>query len=106
EPLLALSLIYGKTRFPEIQRALLEYSWRLLMQNMSRHNYAGAVSDAVFDEMTIRNRRVDDNSQRVIETAMRGLLGEALKSGTAHPSSEETYITVWNPHGHPVTEVV
>lgn len=105
EPLLALALAYGKTRFPEIQRALLEYSWRLLLQNMSRHSFAGAVSDAVFDEMSIRNRRVDDNSQRVIETALRGLEGTPLPAGTA-PTTEETYISVWNPHGHRVTQVV
>jgi mannosylglycerate hydrolase len=105
EPLLALALAYGKTRFPEIQRALLEYSWRLLMQNMSSHSFAGAVSDPVFDEMTIRNRRVDDNSQRVIDTALKALAGEPLATG-ATPTSDETYINVWNPHGHRVTQVV
>jgi alpha-mannosidase len=105
EPLLALALVYGKTRFPEIQRALLEYSWRLLMQNMSRTSYAGAVSDAVFDEMSIRNRRVDDNSQRVIDSALKALAGEPLAADSV-PPSEETYINVWNPHGHRVTQVV
>ena len=36
EPLLALALSQGKVRFPEIQRALLDYTWRLLLQNQSR----------------------------------------------------------------------
>jgi hypothetical protein len=106
EPLLALSLAQGKTRFPEIQKALLEYSWRLLLQNMSRQTFAGAVSDTVHDEMTIRNRQVKDNSQRVVESALESLSGKRFNSETLAPSNTETYITVWNLHGHAVKQVV
>jgi alpha-mannosidase len=106
EPLLALSLTRDQVRFPEIQCALLEYSWRLLMQNMSRQTFAGAVSDAVYDEMIIRNRRVYDNSQRVIENALNSLPGTNLKPDISPTATEETYITVWNLHGHLVKQVV
>lgn len=106
EPLLALSLIHGKIRFPEIQRALLEYSWRLLLQNMSRQTFAGAVSDPVYDEMMIRNRRVKDNSERVIKSALESLPGTILNTDKKPPVTDETYITVWNSHGHPVKQVV
>lgn len=106
EPLLALSLIDGQVRFPEIQRTLLGYSWRLLLQNMSRRTFAGAVSDTVYDEMAIRNRQVKDNSQRVIESALKALPGNRLNANSDFSTTEETYIAVWNLHGHTVKQVV
>jgi len=104
EPLLALSLVFGTPKFPEIQKSLMNYSWRLLLQNMSPQTMAGAVNDDVYNEITIRNRRVEDNSQRVIDKALQGLSGIPYQAQDTVKSSE-TYITVWNPHGHTVQQV-
>lgn len=104
EPLLALSLIFGTPKFPDIQKSLMSYSWRLLLQNMSPQTLAGAVNDEVYKEIKIRNRRVEDNSERVIAKALQGLSGVPLQTQPASNVSE-TYITVWNPHGHPVRQV-
>jgi mannosylglycerate hydrolase len=106
EPLLALALTYGEMRFPAIQRALLEYSWRLLLQNQSRQTIAGAISDDVYDETLIRSRRIGDNIERIIDTALTSLDGERTpKRKDWTTKSSETYITVWNPHGHAVRQV-
>ncbi|MDQ7024216.1 MAG: glycosyl hydrolase-related protein [Anaerolineae bacterium] len=107
EPLLALANVYGNVTFPQNQRALLEHSWRLLLQNQAHYAMAGAVSDDVQSEMTIRSRRIADNSQRVIQSALQGLSGTPFdKQRTLPNTSTETYIVVWNPHGHQVTQVV
>ncbi len=106
EPLLALSLVFGTPRFPDIQKSLIEYSWRLLMQNMSPQTFAGAVNDDTYNEMTIRNRQVEDNSQRVIQKALQGLPGTPLQQKNVSFVSDETYIAVWNLHGQAVQQVV
>lgn len=107
EPLLALAKVHGNVTFPQNQRALLEHSWRLLLQNQARYPMAGAVSDDVQNEMTIRSRRIADNSQRVIQSALKGLPGTPIdKRQTVPDTTAQTYVVVWNPHGHQVTQVV
>jgi len=110
EPLLAVALTHGKVQYPENQRALLDYGWRLLLQNQARHTLSGAINDDVYDETIIRNRRIKDNSQRVIQSALNALPGERIASVRETTSSQkqvmETYIIVWNPHGHPVRQLV
>lgn len=106
EPLFAISQTFGTPAFPSIQKSLLDYSWRLLMQNMSYEAFAGAINDDVYDEVQIRNRQIDDNSQRVISKALDGLSGTPHRSEHLVNVSAETYITVWNPHGHQVEQIV
>lgn len=106
EPLFALSLIFGAANFPAIQKSLIDYSWRLLLQNMSSQTLAGAVNDDTYNEMKIRNRQVEDNSQRVIEKSLQGLDGTPYFEGQSSTATEETYITVWNLHGHRVQQVI
>jgi mannosylglycerate hydrolase len=107
EPLLALARVHGDTKFPQNQRALLDYSWRLLLQNQARYPIAGAVTDEVQDEIAIRSRRIADTNQRVMQSAFRALPGTPIDKRHVLPdTSTETYIVVWNPHGHEVTQVV
>ncbi|MEO1289563.1 MAG: glycosyl hydrolase-related protein [Chloroflexota bacterium] len=103
EALLALSLNFGDVAFPEIQKSLLSYSWQLLLQNMSPKAFAGAVRDDTYDEMLLRNRKVEDNAQQIIEKALANLSG-GLYQGEIE--DEKTYLVVWNPHGHDVKQLV
>lgn len=109
EPLLAISLTHGRVDYPKNQRALLEYGWRLLLQNQARDTASGAVSDDVQEESAIRTRRIEDNSRRVIESAMKALSGKRTPANvqrTAQKDIAETYLVVWNLHGHAVRQVV
>jgi hypothetical protein len=109
EPFLALALTHGSVRFPDNARSLLDYSWRLLLQNQAHSTGAGAISDEVQAETEIRSRRINDNSQRVIRAALGGLPGTLTPRNrrTSHiAQTDETYLTVWNPHGHRVAQVV
>lgn len=106
DPLFALSQVFGKSSFPSIQKSLLDYSWRLLLQSMTQDTFAGAVSDDVNKELDIRNTRIDENSQNVIKNALDNLSGTAYKPSQAPIISDETYITVWNLHGHAVQQIV
>jgi len=47
EPLLALALAHSALPYPETEHALLQQSWRWLLQNQARALISGAVSDAV-----------------------------------------------------------
>ncbi|MGB7339913.1 MAG: glycosyl hydrolase-related protein [Phototrophicaceae bacterium] len=105
EPLLALASVFGDQSSLKIQKSLLDHSWRLLLQNMSPTTFAGAVNDATHDEMLLRNRQVEDNSQHVIDKALQHLAGKRYNPQTDFIASE-TYITVWNPHGHDVEQIV
>lgn len=105
EPLLALALNFGTLRFPEIQRALLEYSWRLFLQNQSEALVAGAISDAVQSEADIRSRRITENTERIMDNALKALGGTPATSGKTS-TDDETYIVVWNSHGHVVKQIV
>lgn len=105
EPLLALALVYGEVAYPRIQHTLLGQSWRLLLQNMTTNTYVGAVANAVVDDMATRSRRVENASQRIIDTALTALDGTPIAS-TSDITTDETYITVWNLHGHAVEQVV
>jgi alpha-mannosidase len=108
DPLLALALTHGSVRYPDNARSLLDYSWRLLLQNQARSTGAGAISDDVQAETELRSRRIDDNSRRVIAAALDGLPGTPAppRQQTARSDTDETYLTVWNPHGHRVAQVV
>lgn len=105
DPLVALASNFGDLSTPDIQKSLLNHSWRLLLQNMSPTTFAGGVNDATYDEILIRNRQVDDNSQHIITTALNKLSGKTYNPTTDFIVSE-TYITVWNPHGHDVQQMV
>ena len=109
DPLLALALTHGSVRYPDNARSLLDYSWRLLLQNQARSTAAGAISDDVQAETELRSRRINDNSRRVIQAALDGLPGTPTsprRAASASAATDETYVTVWNPHGHRVAQVV
>lgn len=106
EPFLALAAAFGTLKTTDVQKALLNYSWKLLLQNISPITLAGAVNDAVYDEMLIRNRRIEDTSKAVIDTALDDLLGASRTTSSSRTSISETYITVWNTLGHNVKQVV
>lgn len=106
DPLFALSQAFGQSSYPAIQKSLLDYSWRLLMQNMAYDTFAGAVNDDVYNEIELRNRQIDTNSQNVIDKALDDLSGTPSRLSQAPAPSTETYITVWNPHGHVVQQIV
>lgn len=108
EPMLAFALAFGDLPFPRIQQSLLMQSWRLLLQNMSPQTFSGAVTDAVIDELSIRNRRVETTSERILQSALAALPGDVYADDVSKATTptEKTYITVWNPHGHAVQQVV
>ncbi|MGJ3238165.1 MAG: glycosyl hydrolase-related protein [Anaerolineae bacterium] len=106
EPLLALAVTFGQIEFPAIQQSLVNHSWRLLLQNLSPKTLAGAVSDDTHEEIVIRNRRVADVASGVIDHALQGLPGTPEQSHRIRANLSETYITVWNPHGHAVQQLV
>lgn len=132
EPWLALALTHGKIDFPDNIRALLDYAWRLLIQNQARSTLGGFSSDSVTQETEIRSHKLSDVSVRVINAALEALpgspgwrgqfavvdetveeadtklpqTGELVDVQAAAPPTHETYITVWNPHSWQVEQVV
>ncbi len=106
EPIFALAQAFGAISFSKMQKSLLDYSWRLLMQNMAYEVFAGAVSDDVQDELAIRNRQIKDNNQAIINKSLDDLSGTRYRAEHSRQATAETYITVWNPHGYAVQQVV
>lgn len=107
EPLLALAITFARTAGieVEIERALLDQAWRLTLQNQTRLISAGAISDATANEVTIRSRRAADLVRHVEETAFNWLPGKPIT--IERPAIRgETWLMVWNPHGHTVRQVV
>lgn len=128
EPWLALALTHGKVAFPDNIRALLDYAWRLLIQNQARSTLGGFTIDTVSEETEIRSHKLSDVSVRIIDAALEALPGTAgwreqfaviedaveeetlPETGPLVPapvlSSEHTTIVVWNPHCWEVAQVV
>jgi len=132
EPWLALALTHGAIDFPDNIRALLDYAWRLLLQNQAHSTLGGFSSDGVTQETEIRSHKLSDVSVRVIHAALEALpgspgwrgqfavvdetaeeiktklpqTGELVDTAAAAPPLNETYITVWNPHSWQVEQVV
>lgn len=110
EPLQAVALTHGKLPFPKNQRVLLDFSWRLLLQNQAWYATAGAISDAVHEEIHIRFRRISDTNQVVITNAIDALDGlrQTVLPSTVPATSEsyQTSLVVWNLQDMAVKQVV
>lgn len=106
EPLVALAQMHTRTRVQPMQIALIDYSWRLLLQNMSPTIASGAINDDSYAEIVLRNRRVRDTTKQVIEQAMTQLEGTPHHANIARSSVSESYLVVWNTHGHAVRQAV
>lgn len=102
EPLLTLGLTHGSIPHPENARALLHYAWRLLLQNQAQPLIGGTCSDNVYEDVQIRNRRIEDVTKSLLHTGRTALFGQ---SGVL-PKAEETYLLIWNPHNRPVNQAV
>jgi alpha-mannosidase/mannosylglycerate hydrolase len=104
EPWLTVAVSHGAVRFPENMRALLNYSWRLLMKNQAHNALAGVCSDAVHEENEMRFRQAEDSIDRVIRGTLSALSGAPHQPGTP-TDPDQTYITVWNGHNWTVNQV-
>ncbi len=104
EPWTAIALTHGKVTYPQNLQALLDYSWRLLMQNQARDALGGSSVDTVHVENEARYRKVGDVAEHITQSALQALSGKPVPAGTM--ARKEAYITVWNSHGHTVSQVV
>lgn len=100
--------------FPQNLRELLDYAWRVLLKNQSRHTLAGTSSDAVYSESLTRAGAVRDTGRYVVRQALSALSGEPYVAHPDHPPAliadeigrQKTYVSVWNPHNWAVEQVV
>jgi mannosylglycerate hydrolase len=102
EPLLALALTHGNLAYPENARALLHYGWRLLLQNQAHPLIGGACLDGVYEDIQMRQRRIEDVTAALknsAQTALFGTIGSQTDAETVH-------LLVWNPHHQQVNQVV
>ncbi len=105
EPWLTLALSHGQIKYPENNRALLNYAWRTLMKNQAIYSLGGAASDAVHQENELRYRQVADTCQHIIHNVLQALPGEPLLTNV-EPDAQQTHIMVWNSHNWTVKQVV
>ncbi len=108
EPWLALALTHGKVKHPDNLRALLNYGWRLALQNQVRTALGGCSIDAVHEENEIRYRQAMDTVNQIVKGALTALPGHLYQPGTPATGNLHiaTYVVVWNPHNWPVKQVV
>lgn len=102
EPILGLALVHGDGQHMANGRALLNHAWRTLLQNQTQVVSSGAISDAAHQATHQRHQRIIEESHYVLKKAIDALPGKRAR-GTA---LEKTFIVVWNPHAHPVKQVV
>ncbi|GAB4527290.1 MAG: glycoside hydrolase family 38 C-terminal domain-containing protein [Anaerolineae bacterium] len=110
EPWMAVALTHGQLRYTDNLRALLNYTWRLLLKNQSRNAIGGLGSDSVHEENEIHYRRIADTGKHIMAEALAGLTGKPhrdnqLPTEAARPT-DSTYIVVWNALNWPVQQVV
>lgn len=109
EPWLAIALTHAKLDSADNLRALLDYSWRLLLKNQSRNNLTGCSHDAVSTETEIHNRHIEDVTQRIQDKsfdALPGTLTRTIPYEQTIADRTETYIGVWNSHSFEVEQIV
>jgi alpha-mannosidase len=102
EPFVAIALTHGNMRFGDNARALLDYSWRTLLQNQTPEVLGGLGVDSIEENALSRYRRVTDVNDRLLGNALASLVGVPTQTVANH----KTYITVWNGNGAPVQQVV
>ncbi len=105
EPLLALALSHSTLPYPENEQALLQQSWRWLLQNQTKAIVSGAVTDPAQADAEQRNRHIAEYADLLLNRALAVLPGSTIRSGTL-PDSAETYLTIWNGLGQRVTQEV
>ncbi|MCU0499543.1 MAG: glycosyl hydrolase-related protein [Anaerolineae bacterium] len=98
EPLLALAITQRESL--DNLRALLQYSWRLVLKNQANAAIGGYGNDAVHEENEIRARQAEDVARHLLQQAIDGITA----SGPA--ASDKTYLLAWNPHNWPVKQVI
>lgn len=103
EPLLAIASTHGTLVAPANAQALLDYSWRLLLQSQTPETIGGLGLDNVEENTHSRHQRVQTTTDALIQKALTALGTSPLR--TIAPT-EKTSITVWNPHGRPVKGIV
>lgn len=103
ERLLALALTHGRLPHADNARAMLEYGWRLLMQNQAVSTISGACSDSVSAEIENRSQHIEDVTDAVTNRAMQALTAPV---GSAGAPENVLYVAVWNPHGYAAARVI
>ncbi|MCA9913858.1 MAG: hypothetical protein KC496_10940, partial [Anaerolineae bacterium] len=104
EPLLALALTHSKLPYPQNEQALLQQSWRWLLQNQTKAIFSGAVTDSAQADAEQRNRHIAEYADLLLEKALTVLPGKLIREHSS--DSTETYLTVWNGLGQRVTQEV
>lgn len=105
EPLLALALTHSKLPYPQNEQALLQQSWRWLLQNQTKSIFSGAITDPAQADAEQRNRHIAEYADLLLERALAVLPGNPVSGGTL-PDAAETYIAIWNGLGQRVTQEV
>lgn len=101
EPLLALALTHGHLPQPANRRALLDYAWRALLQNQTSAALGTAI-DAVEEDARLRQRRVQEVADSLLQDAQQAL----FSSGIGQTTAENLHVIVWNSHNVPLSQIV
>jgi len=101
EPLLTLASTHGQLPQAANRRALLDYAWRALLQNQTP-SALGTAIDAVEEDARLRQRRIQDVADGLLEDARRALFGPVQTS----PLDEGLALIVWNSQNAPLSQVV
>jgi mannosylglycerate hydrolase len=95
EPLVTLALLNANTAFAENNQAMLNYTWRNLLQNQSPEVLGGVGVDQVEDHALSRSWRIEDNLARLLSRTV----NSSIHPLTFAPATSKTFISVWNGHG-------
>jgi mannosylglycerate hydrolase len=93
EPLAAIALAKGGGD----RRALLHYTWRLLLQSEFHDSIAGCTSDAVARRVELRLDDVRSLTAEIARTGLDDLIGNDPDRARAEPQSSAPQLVLWNP---------
>jgi mannosylglycerate hydrolase len=111
-------LTIAQTHAPSIStyhrnRALWHHSWRLLLHNQNDATLTGVCVDDVARDALYRHRQAWDLMTYLRDEAQNALHQHSADETTKNAETtsdetthDETYISVWNPHAHALTQVV
>lgn len=105
EPLFALAAVYGALPSRENRQALLQQCWRLLLQNQAPAVSSGQLGDAAYDDSRVRNRRLAEQLNFLMEHLLEALPGTP-HSRSAPEEADELPLTVWNLQGQAAREML
>ena len=102
EPLFSILALRGLVDYPGAE---LAHAMRLLLKNHPHDSICGCSVDAVHDEMDIRNGRINQVLNALLEHSELQLSGMSERSSKAprDPESDLKHIRIINPSGRPFT---